>query len=200
MSAEVSSRAFEPFFTTKPKGEGSGLGLATVYGIATLAGGDVVIYSEQGLGTTVRVNLPATEDEAVVTRNAPREYPLVGSGETILLVEDEDMVREPARRILSRYGYSVLAASNGEEAMRVAAEHPGHIALLLTDVVMPGWTGKDLAAEIVRVRPATKLLYMSGYSQDVIVHQGVLEEGVNLIEKPFAADNLLATVRQVLDD
>ena len=199
MPPEVAARAFEPFFTTKAKGEGSGLGLATVYGIVTQAGGDVTIYTEPAFGTTIRVNLPATDAAASVDQIAPIEDRSAHTGETVLLVEDEDMVREPARRILTRNGYVVLDAANADDALRVAGEHDGAIHLLLTDVVMPGKSGKELAAELRRDRPDTRVLYMSGYSQDVIVHQGVLEEGVNLIEKPFAANELLSRVRHVLD-
>jgi PAS domain S-box-containing protein len=199
MPPEVAAWAFEPFFTTKAKGEGSGLGLATVYGIATQAGGDVVLYSEPDLGTTIRVDLPATEEDATSAPEPLADTLRHGSGEVVLLVEDEDIVRIPAGRMLTRYGYTVLAASNAEEALRVAGEHAGEIDLLLTDVVMPGQSGKDLAAELSRLRPATKVLYMSGYSQDVIFHQAMLEEGVDLIEKPFAVRNLLRQIREVLD-
>ena len=121
------------------------------------------------------------------------------NGETILLVEDEEIVREPARRILARHGYTVLAAANADEALAIVQEHAGPIDLLLTDVVMPGRSGKELSVEVVGCGPATKVLFMSGYSPDVIVHQGVLEEGVHLIEKPFSADDLLRKVREVLD-
>jgi PAS domain S-box-containing protein len=202
MSPEVLSRVFEPFFTTKGKGEGSGLGLATVYGIVTQAGGQVVIYSEPCFGTTVRVLLPATEDQRAAGRvpggqQAASAQPR--ATETILLVEDEEMVREPARRILSRQGYAVLVASNAEHAARLISEHQGEVHLLLTDVVMPGRTGKELAADMTARLPGIKVLFMSGYTQDVIVHQGALEEGVNLVEKPFAADMLLAKVREILD-
>ena len=199
MTSDVAARAFEPFFTTKPKGKGSGLGLATVHGIVTEAGGHLAIYSGPGLGTSVRIELPATQDDATTAQKTPPDRSLTSAGETILLVDDEDIVREPAGRILTRHGYAVLAASNADDALRVAAAHDGEIALLLTDVVMPGRTGKELAAALCRLRPATKLLYMSGYSQDVFVHQGILEAGVNLIEKPFAAENLLQRVRAVLD-
>jgi PAS domain S-box-containing protein len=199
LAPEVAIRAFEPFFTTKQKGDGSGLGLATVYGIVTQAGGDVVIYSEAGLGATIRVDLPATQDDADPAHATPRERPLTSQGETILLVEDERIVREPARRMLVRHGYTVLTAANADEALRIAQGHPEEIQLLLTDVVMPGHSGKDLAADLTDLRAGVKVLYMSGYSHDVIVHEGALEDGVNLIEKPFAANSLLRKVREVLD-
>ncbi len=200
MSSEVCGRAFEPFFSTKPKGEGSGLGLATVYGIVTQAGGDVGIYSEPGLGTTVRANFPmATE----ATRRRPQETnqrtSTAPNDETILLVEDELIVREPTRRMLAGVGYTVLAASNADEALAIVRDHTGEIHLLLTDVVMPGRSGKELSIAVSELRPGTKVLFMSGYGHDLIVDQGVLEKGVHLIEKPFAADNLFRCVREVLD-
>jgi PAS domain S-box-containing protein len=199
MSRAVRDRAFEPFFTTKPKGEGTGLGLATVYGIVRQFGGDVSIYSELGHGTTIRVCLPATFDKATPRHDLRADDARSAKGETILLVEDEAIVREPARRLLARHGYVVLAGANAEEALVIVREHPGQIDLLLTDVIMPGLSGKDLSVEVIALRPATKILFMSGYSHDVIVHQGVLEEGVSLIEKPFSSDDLLRRVRDLLD-
>jgi PAS domain S-box-containing protein len=200
MPRHVCDRAFEPFFTTKSKGEGSGLGLATVYGIATQAGGDVGIYSEPQLGTTVRVNFPTTMDE---TRPRPQEIDRTAStaaiDETILLVEDEQIVRESTRRILASRGYFVLVAANAEDALAIVHEHVGEIHLLLTDVVMPRRSGKELSMAVGELRPATRVLFMSGYGHDLIVDQGVLEEGVHLIEKPFSAENLFRSVRDVLD-
>jgi PAS domain S-box-containing protein len=198
MTPEVAARSFEPFFTTKAI-EGSGLGLATVYGIVTQAGGDIAIDSELGLGTTVRITLPATSDATTEPRSARPNVPLSARGETVLLVEDEAIVREPAGRMLTRHGYTVLSAANAEEALVIVREHPGRIDLLLTDVVMPGRSGKELSLDIAELRPTTKVLFMSGYSQDVIAHQGVLEEGVQLIEKPFTGDDLLRKVRDVLE-
>jgi hypothetical protein len=198
MSPEVAARAFEPYFTTKPKGQGTGLGLATIYGIVTQAGGDVAISSELGVGTVIRVDLPATFDET----SAPRmEMPEVHSakGETVLLVEDEEIVREPVRRMLQRSGYTVLAAPDAAEALEIARKHASDIDLLLTDVVMPGRSGKELWVDVIDLRPATKVLFMSGYNQDLIVNEGVLDEGVSLIEKPFSAEDLLRKVRDVLD-
>ncbi len=199
MSEDVAARAFEPFFTTKPTGAGTGLGLATVYGIVAQAGGDVAICSEPGLGTTVRVNLPATSDATARPRDAKPDVLRRAKGETVLLVEDEEIVREPARRMLARHGYTVLAAGNADDALAIVRDHPGRIDLLLTDVVMPGRSGKELSVAVVEHLSTTKVLFMSGYSQDVIVHQGMLEDGVSLIEKPFSADDLLRKVRDVLD-
>ncbi|MGQ0845795.1 MAG: PAS domain S-box protein [Sporichthyaceae bacterium] len=200
MAKEVAARAFEPFFSTKPKSQGSGLGLATVHGIVTQAGGRLFIYSEPGLGTTMRVMLPVTAEVSTPAPDgaADRKRSTLGHGETVLLVEDEDIVRIPAQRILSRSGYRVLSAEGTEQALDLAAAHPGDIDLLLTDVVMRGRSGKELADELLRLRPEVKVLFMSGYSEDVIVHQGVLEEGVVLVEKPFSADALLLKIRDVL--
>jgi PAS domain S-box-containing protein len=199
MSREVVDRAFEPFFTTKAKGEGSGLGLATVYGIVRHAGGDVSIDSEPGSGTTIRVDLPSTSEPRSLHRAAQPEAGRPEKGETVLLVEDEAIVRDPAQRLLAKHGYTVLAAPSAAAAIAIAAEHPGPIHLLLTDVVMPGRSGKELSVDVAALRPDTKVLFMSGYSYDVIVHQGVLESGVSLIEKPFSADDLLRKVRLILD-
>jgi PAS domain S-box-containing protein len=199
MAPEVRARAFDPFFTTKAKGEGSGLGLATVCGIVTQAGGGVVVHSEPGLGTTIRVELPATRDVAGPALDVPPGKPTMSLGETILLVEDEDIVREPTERILARNGYTVLSASNADEALQLAHEHIGAIGLLLTDVVMPGRSGKDLAAELSRLRPRTRVLYMSGYNQEVVIHSGSAAGGLNLVEKPFTAVDLLSAVRKVLE-
>ena len=198
MSPEVAARAFEPYFTTKPKGQGTGLGLATIYGIVTQAGGDVAISSELGVGTTIRVDFPSTSD----TTSAPRAVMpdvLSAKGETVLLVEDEEIVREPVRRMLQRSGYTVLAAPDATEALEIVREHASDIDLLLTDVVMPGRSGRELWIDVIDLRPATKVLFMSGYNQDLIVNEGVLDEGVSLIEKPFSAEDLLRKVRDVLD-
>jgi len=199
MAPGVRARALEPFFTTKAKGEGSGLGLATVYGIVTQAGGGVVVHSEPGLGTTIRVELPATEDVAGPAQEVPPGKSTTSFGETILLVEDEDIVREPTKRILVRNGYTVLSAPNADEALQVAHEHTGIISLLLTDVVMPGRSGKDLAAELSRLRPETRVLYMSGYNQEVVIHESAPAGGLNLVEKPFIAVDLLRAIRKILE-
>jgi DNA-binding NtrC family response regulator len=170
-----------------------------VYGIVRQAGGAITIYSEPDLGTTIRVALPATTDAAAPQAEVTGAISLRGNGETILLVEDEEIVRVPAQRMLSRQGYTVLVAGNADEALAIA-DPEQHIDLLLTDVVMPGMSGKDLAGKMTLARPELRVLYMSGYSEDVIVHQGALEPGVHLIEKPFAAEALLRKVRDVLDE
>jgi PAS domain S-box-containing protein len=197
MPREVIDRAFEPFFTTKPKGEGTGLGLATVYGIVTQARGYVQIYSEPGLGTTLTILLPAT-DHSVDGQSAPEKEVGGGAGETVLIVEDEPAMREVTRRILSRRGYHVMAAATGHEAIELAARHPGDIDVLLTDVVMPRMLGKEAAERIRALRPGIKVLFMSGYARGVLDSQGVLEADVNLVEKPFTEVRLLAQLRQVV--
>jgi two-component system cell cycle sensor histidine kinase/response regulator CckA len=198
MSAEVVERAFEPFFTTKANGEGTGLGLATVYGIVTQAGGTVSIESSPGLGTTVTMLLPS----GVALPAAPvvaLPISTAGHGETLLVVEDEDALRDVAGRILSRAGYRVLTADGGMTALALASEHDGLIDLLVSDVVMPGMLGKELAERLVHIRPDTRVLYMSGYAQPVLASQGTLDPGVALLEKPFTAADLLSAVRRRLD-
>ena len=198
MPHEVVERAFEPFFTTKASGEGTGLGLATVYGIVTQAGGSVSLTSEPDLGTTVTVLLPAG---ASADPAPPVLEPVLtaGHGETLLVVEDEDALRDVAGRILSGAGYHVLAADGGRQALELAALHEGAIDLLVSDVVMPGMLGKELAERLVDVRPDTRVLYMSGYAQPVLASQGTLDPGVALLEKPFTAADLLSAVRRRLD-
>jgi PAS domain S-box-containing protein len=196
MTKDVIDRAFEPFFSTKPKGGGSGLGLATVYGIIAQADGYVQIDSEPGVGTTITILLPATNQPVQAT---PRQRPAPqGGGETVLVVEDESTTREVTRRILARNGYQVITATNGREAIEVATSHPGGIDIVLTDVVMPQMLGKEAADRIRALRPAVKVLFMSGYTQGILDNQGVLETGIHLIEKPFTEASLLAKLRQVM--
>jgi CheY-like chemotaxis protein len=198
MTPEVVEHAFEPFFTTKASGEGTGLGLATVYGIVTQAGGEVSIASSPGLGTTVTVLLPAAALSSVAP--APSgSAPTHGRGETLLVVEDEAALRDVAGRILSGAGYRVLSAECGPEALALAARHEGAIDLLVSDVIMPGMLGKDLAERLSMVRPETRVLYMSGYAQPVLHTHGTLDPGVALLEKPFTATDLLTAVRRRLD-
>jgi two-component system, cell cycle sensor histidine kinase and response regulator CckA len=204
MTPDVAERAFEPFFTTKASGEGTGLGLATVYGIVTQAGGEVSIASSPGLGTTVTVLLPAASSAQevaapAVAALAVASEPTAGRGETLLVVEDEAALRDVAGRILSGAGYRVLSAECGPEALELAAAHEGHIDLLVSDVIMPGMLGKDLAERLLDVRPQTRVLYMSGYAQPVLHSHGTLDPGVALLEKPFTATDLLTAVRRRLD-
>jgi PAS domain S-box-containing protein len=197
MTEDLIRHAFEPFFTTKPKGEGSGLGLATVYGIVTQHEGFASIYSELGIGTTFSALFPVT-DETVAARVEPATETSAGGGETVLLVEDEAALLEVSRRILARNGYQVIAASSGPEALLLAEQHPGGIDLLVTDVVMPNMQGKELADALLRMRPTVRVLYMSGYARPVLASRGTLEAGVALLEKPFSEASLLTKVTDVL--
>jgi hypothetical protein len=197
MPPEVVERAFDPFFTTKAAGQGTGLGLATVYGIIQQAGGRGQIYSEVGVGTTFSALLPATDAPSPEPVRAPNRVELKGDA-TILLVEDEDALREVAARILRGAGYRVIAAADGVEALALAAAEEASIDLLLTDVVMPHMHGPQLAEEIHRVRKELRVIYMSGFAQPILDTGGHLEAGVVLVEKPFAASELLEKVAQML--
>ncbi len=199
MTPEVIGPAFEPFFTTKPRGEGSGLGLSTVYDIITDAGGHVGISSELGIGTTVTALLPATDAAVTRTTDAPARAQSVARGETILVVEDEDAMRELTRRMLARNGYCVLTAANGDEALALAREKTGDIQLLITDVVMPHMLGDEVAHQMREMRPDLPLLFMTGYAEPMLGTPEPVEPGVSLLEKPFSEPALLAKVREVLD-
>jgi two-component system cell cycle sensor histidine kinase/response regulator CckA len=192
MAPEVLERVFEPFYTTKPKGQGTGLGLATVYGIVTQAGGSIDIDSQPGEGTTVRVLFPACESRPAQPADGGEPDGQAASGETILVVEDENAVRRFTCRILSRQGYRVLEATNGHQALNAWGRYGPEIDLLLTDVVMPGMSGKELAEQI-GIEP----VFMSGYTDDVMLRHGV--EGLRLVQKPFDAETLLSAVRSALD-
>ena len=198
MTADVIDRAFEPFYTTKRDGTGTGLGLATVYGIVAQADGHIQIYSEAGGGTTFTIMLPVTAEDAVPAANAV-PYRRSPTGETVLVVEDRPALREVTRRILARNGYQVISASNGPEAFDVARDHAGDIHLLVTDVVMPHMLGKEVAEKMRIIKPGIEVLFMSGYARPVLASQGRLEPGVALVEKPFSEDDLLAKVAQVLN-
>jgi two-component system, cell cycle sensor histidine kinase and response regulator CckA len=201
MDPETASRIFEPFFTTKPPGQGTGLGLSTVYGTVKQSGGSISVYSEPGLGTSFKVYLPLasrpltpTEPLASATTSSPGE-------ETILVVEDEEALRSLIARILGGLGYKVLVAGTANEAQRVIEETRDAVDLLLTDVVLPGgMQGNDLARCLLELHPDLPVLYMSGYTRDAIVHAGRLDEGVNYLAKPFTPDALATKVRQVLAD
>ena len=199
MTPEVIARIFEPFFTTKEPGRGTGLGLASVYGAIKQTGGHVAVYSEPGRGTTFKLYLPPSPAAVPVPAPVvPKPVP-VGGSETILLVEDEDALRGLAKEVLEDAGYRVLAAGNGLEALQLAQGHAGTIHLLLTDVVMPGMGGPELAHGVVGARPEARVLYVSGYADSAIVRHGALQEGVAFLHKPFSAEALTRKVREILD-
>src|SRR5437660_2828347 len=198
MDKETQSRIFEPFFTTKEKGKGTGLGLSTVYGIVKQSGGYVFAQSEVGQGTTFRIYLPQVEGAADTIGPAKTASTETGGSETVLLVEDEESVRQLVRETLESKGYTVMEAENGEEGLKIAESHNGPIHMMITDVVMPGISGRELAKRLMQVRPETKVLYLSGYTEDAIVHQGVLETGTAFLQKPFTLQTLSRKVREVL--
>ena len=200
MDAETISRLFEPFFTTKEVGKGTGLGLATVYGMVKQNKGFIDVNSQPGQGATFKIYFPRHETEAGRTTKTDAAQPAVCGYETILLVEDEPMILDIAEKILERQGYTVLAAATPGEAIRLAREHAGDIHLLITDVVMPEMNGKNLAKALLSLYPKLKCLFMSGYTANVIAHHGVLNEGVHFIQKPFSAQALAAKAREVLDN
>jgi len=198
MGQAVKAHLFEPFFTTKEVGEGTGLGLATVYGIVKQNEGHISVYSEPGQGSTFKILLPRAGAPPLPNAADAAPTSVKGSG-TLLLVEDEEQILSMSRRILAEHGYTVLAARTPEDALTLVAEFPGTIDLLVTDVVMPGMNGRTLFERVSQLKPGLRCLYMSGYTANVIAHQGVLEDGVNFLEKPFAAATLTRKVRQLLD-
>ena len=199
MDAQTQARMFEPFFTTKEVGKGTGLGLSTVYGIVKQSGGNIWVYSEVGRGTTFKVYLPRIDQavEPLEVSSGQDESPT--GTETVLLVEDEEIVRDMTQEILRMNGYHVLESSHGDEALAVCRQHKGPIHLMLTDVVMPQMSGRELAERLMPLRPEMRVLYMSGYTDDAIVHHGVLDEGMAFIEKPFTPNALARKVRESLD-
>jgi CheY-like chemotaxis protein len=192
------AHVFEPFFTTKEPGRGTGLGLSTVYGIVRQSGGHISVYSELGAGTTFKIYLPRL-DEPAVPDATPAPTRATGGTETVLLVEDEEMVREMLQETLAGAGYRLLVAADANHALAQAAAHRGSIQLLLTDVVMPGGSGRELAERLSLARPGIRVLYVSGYTEEAIVRHGVLARDVAFLGKPFTPDELLARVRQLLD-
>ena len=199
MSDEVKRHLFEPFFTTKPRGQGTGLGLATIYGAIRQSNGHVEVYSEVGKGTTFKIYLPAESGapESLTPPLDPR--PVAGGSETILVVEDDARVRHIATHVLLDAGYRVLSASNGEAALAVASNHGDPIHLLVTDVVMPGMNGRQLAERLVQSHPETRALFTSGYTENIIAHHGVLDSGIEFLSKPYTLEVLTRRVREMLD-
>jgi len=197
MDSETLSHIFEPFFTTKETGKGTGLGLSMVYGIIKQSNGYIMAYSEPGRGTTFKIYFPRTQESASPVQKANDEIP--SGTETVMVVEDEAPLRELTRVLLEDAGYTVLESSGAEDAMETAKDMQRKIDLLLTDVVMPRLDGRELANQMVSLRPDLKVLYMSGYTDDIIVHRGVLTQGAVLVQKPFTKRTLLQKVRETLD-
>jgi two-component system, cell cycle sensor histidine kinase and response regulator CckA len=198
MDAETRRHIFEPFFTTKAKGKGTGLGLATVYGMVKQSGGDIWVYSEPGQGTIFKLYFPRVSDSPAEPLEPETDLSSVRGNETILLVEDEGAVRDLTAKILRQLGYRVLCAESAPQALRTARLHAGEIALLLTDVVMPGMSGRQLADELRIDRPSVRVLYLSGYTENTVVTHGVLDAGVNFLAKPFSREVLALKIREVL--
>jgi signal transduction histidine kinase/ActR/RegA family two-component response regulator len=200
MDAETKSKIFDPFFTTKEKGKGTGLGLATVYGIVKQSGGNVVAYSEPGKGTTFKIYLPRVEEGAYETgKKKILEGESLRGSETVLVVEDDESVRSLVCRLLQEAGYTVLKAADGAEALKINEQHPETIHLMVTDVVMPGMGGRKLAERLGPLRPEMKILYMSGYTDNAIVHHGALDPGTAFLQKPITKENLLLKTREALE-
>jgi PAS domain S-box-containing protein len=199
MDAETLSHMFEPFFTTKGLGQGTGLGLATVYGIVRQVGGQVMVYSEPGRGTSFKIYLPRLEGQADEVPAAMPMGPAPTGTETVLLVEDESALRTLIHEILRTAGYRILQGATPDEALATAAAHQGVIHLVLTDVILPSMSGREMADALRSARPRTRALFMSGYTDDAISHHGILEPGTHFMEKPFTADALLRKIREVLD-
>jgi PAS domain S-box-containing protein len=199
MDADTQTRIFEPFFTTKAKGKGTGMGLSTVYGIVKQSGGNIWVYSEPNQGSTFKIYLPRIDDAADVQELPSHEAEISTGTETVLLVEDEEAVRSLICRILRSGGYTVLESLSPEDALRIVREHPEPIHLLLSDVIMPHMSGREVANKVSLLSPNTKVLFMSGYTDDALGQHGVLDPGTAFLQKPFEPDALARKVREVLD-
>jgi CheY-like chemotaxis protein len=199
MDDETLGHIFEPFFTTKEYGKGTGLGLSTVYGIVKQSEGFIWVDSELGKGSRFKIYFPRVWEQISQAPQAPKSSKSLTGQETILLVEDEEMVRELAARILKEKGYQVLEASRGETALEISKNYQHPIDLMITDIVMPGISGKKLAAVIKQDRPDMKILYISGYTDEIISRQGYIEQEVNFMQKPFPPEKFLLQVREILD-
>jgi CheY-like chemotaxis protein len=199
MNLDTQAHIFEPFFTTKEEGRGTGLGLATVYGIVKQSGGFIWVYSEPERGSTFKIYFPHVEEDVPTTESAEIRTLQVSGSETVLVVEDEGGVRSLVCEALISHGYKVLEATGAAQALKLSKQHTEPIHLLLTDVVMPGTNGKQLALRLSSLHPETKVLYMSGHTDDAIVRHGILEGGLPFLQKPFAPNALLVKVREVLE-
>jgi two-component system sensor histidine kinase EvgS len=199
MDKDTIDNIFEPFFTTKGLGEGTGLGLSTVFGIVKQNKGFINVYSEPGEGTTFKIYLPPHAENGDIFKMSETENIPTGSGETVLIVEDEPSILKMSQQLMENSGYLALAASTPNEALALAKEHEGEIHLLITDVVMPKMNGRRLAEKLQIQYPALKVLFMSGYTANVIAHRGVLDRGINFIQKPFSKKDLALKVREVLE-
>jgi CheY-like chemotaxis protein len=199
MSSETQSRIFEPFYTTKEVGKGTGLGLSMVYGIVKQSGGYIWVYSEPDRGTTFKIYLPRVDQPAENAADEKRLNPVQRGTETILLVEDDPQVRQLSSSVLTHCGYKVLVAATPQEGLAICSANHHDIRLLVTDVVMPGLNGRELAEKILQICPKLRVLYISGYTGNAIVHYGVLDDGLWFLPKPFTLSALVAKVREVLD-
>jgi two-component system cell cycle sensor histidine kinase/response regulator CckA len=199
MDSQTQKKIFEPFFTTKEFGKGTGLGLSTVYGIVKQSEGSIWVYSELGKGTTFNIYLPRVDDVTALEEIAELKQPVAAGRETVLLVEDEPMVRALAREVLEQYGYTVICAADGQEGLDICRGFEGRIDLVITDVVMPRMSGRELAESVASIRPDARILYMSGFTDDAIVRHGMLDEDFPFIQKPFSPELLASKTRELLD-